>query len=119
MFRDTFTRRWNQIRRDTKRQWDRLTDEDLDQVKGNLEELVSLVQQKYDYTKDQAEQEVTRFMNDHDGKAVQIVRRLPSDMDQKVRLYPWAAVATAIGLGVVLGMLFKPGHASAADSGDR
>jgi len=115
MFKDTFTSRWKQIRSDSQREWNKLTDEDLDQVKGNVEDLVSLVQQKYDYTKDQARQEVTRFMDSHDGKAVQIARRLPSNMNTEVRLHPWAAVATAIGLGIVLGFLFKPGQAGAAD----
>jgi len=119
MFRNTFISRWNQLRSDSKREWSRLTDEDLDQIKGNMEELVSLVQGKYNYTKDQAKQEVTRFMDSHNHKVVQIARQLPGDMDHEVRLHPWAAVATAMGLGIALGFLLKPGHASAAEAPDR
>jgi ElaB/YqjD/DUF883 family membrane-anchored ribosome-binding protein len=116
MFKDTFTSRWNRIRSDSKRQWNKLTDEDLDQIKDNMEDLVNLVQEKYEYTKDQAQQEVEHFMDTHDGKAVQIARRLPGDMDRGVKQHPWAAIATAIGLGLLLGFLFKPSQASAAES---
>jgi len=119
MHSDALAGRWDRFRSDSKREWNKLTDEDLDQIKGKMEQLVSLVQQKYDYTKDQAQQEVTRFMDSHDGKAVQIARRLPGDMDREVKGHPWAAVAAAIGLGIVLGFLFKPGHANAADTSDR
>lgn len=114
MYRDTFTGRWEQFRSDLQREWSKLTDEDIDQIKGNMEQLVNLVQQKYDYTSDQARQEVTRFMASHNGKAYQIVRRLPGDVDHEVRRHPWAAIATAMGLGIALGFLVKPGHASAA-----
>lgn len=115
MYRDTFTGRWDQFRSDSKREWSKLTDEDLDQIKGNMEQLISLVQQKYDYTSDQARQEVTRFMQSHNGTVYQIARRLPGDVDNEVRRHPWAALATAMGLGIALGFLVKPNHASAAE----
>jgi ElaB/YqjD/DUF883 family membrane-anchored ribosome-binding protein len=112
MYTDTFTGRWDQLREDVKRQWSRLTDDDLDQIKGNLEALVRLVQEKYEYTTEEAQREVTRFLDDHNGRTTQMVRRIPSDMDHEVRQHPWAAIATAIGLGIVLGFLVRPGHAS-------
>lgn len=115
MQRDTFTSKWDQVRSDSKREWNKLTDEDLDQIKGNMEELVDLVQRKYDYTSDQARQEVNRFMKDHDGKVMQAARRLPGEVNNEVRQHPWAALATAIGFGIVLGFLVKPSHASAAE----
>lgn len=116
MHTDRLVGKWDRFGSDARRTWDRLTDEELDQIKGNMGQLVGLVQQKYDYTKDQAQQEVTRFMDSHNGKAYQIARRLPGDMDHEVKRHPWAAVATALGLGMALGFLVKPGHASAAES---
>lgn len=114
MQKDALAGRWDQVRSDSKRQWSKLTDEDFDRIKGNVEELVNLVQRKYDYTSDQARQEVSRFMKSHNGKVYQMARRLPGDVDNEVRQHPWAALATAIGLGIVLGFLVKPSHASAA-----
>jgi uncharacterized protein YjbJ (UPF0337 family) len=113
MHSDTFSGRWDQLRRDVQREWSRLTDEDLDQIKGNMDELVSLLQEKYDYTRDEAQHEVTRFLDSHDNRAVQIVRQMPSDMDKELHRHPWAAVAAAIGFGIALGLLVvRPGHAS-------
>lgn len=109
---DTFTGKWDQLREDVKRQWSKLTDEDLDQIKGNLEELVRMVQEKYEYTREEAQREVTRFLDSHNGKGTQMVRRIPGDMDHAVKLHPWTAIATAIGLGIALGLLVRaPGHA--------
>lgn len=111
MYSDTFTGRWDQLRDDVKRKWNKLTDDDLDQIKGDMERLVSLIEEKYGYTRDQAQQDVTRFMDSHDNRMTQMVRRLPAEMDSEVRKRPWAAVATAIGIGLALGLMVRPGHA--------
>ena len=81
-----------------------------------MEQLVSLVQQKYDYTTEQAQQEVSRFMDSHDSKAYQMARRLPGNVDNGVRRHPWAAVATAMGLGMALAFLVKPSQANTPQS---
>jgi ElaB/YqjD/DUF883 family membrane-anchored ribosome-binding protein len=110
MITDMYTGKWNQFRSDSQRQWNRLTDEDLDQVKDDMGKLVSLVQQRYDYTTEQANQEVTRFMDRHNSRAMQMARRLPGNVDHQVRRHPWAAIATAMSFGVAVGMLVKPDH---------
>ena len=60
--RDVLTGTWKQIRGKAKQTWGKLTDNDLDRISGRFEELVGLVQQRYSYTKDQAEKEVTHFI---------------------------------------------------------
>ena len=45
-----------------KAQWGKLTDDELDQVDGNAEKLVGLVQERYGYAKQRAEQEVDSFL---------------------------------------------------------
>jgi uncharacterized protein YjbJ (UPF0337 family) len=116
MRKDTLANRWDYMRSDSKRRWSKLTDDDLDRIRGNVEDLISLVQKKYNYTRDKAEHDVTRFMKSHNGRAYQIARRLPNDMDLEVRRHPWAAVATAVGLGIAVGFLVKPGHSAIAKS---
>ena len=44
--------------------WGKLTDEDLDQVGGKADQLVSLLQQKYGYTRQRAEQEFKRRLEE-------------------------------------------------------
>jgi uncharacterized protein YjbJ (UPF0337 family) len=37
--------------------WGKLTDDDLDKVEGKYEKIIGLLQEKYGYTKQQAEEE--------------------------------------------------------------
>ena len=45
-----------------KEQWGKLTDDDLDRIEGHAERLVGLLQQRYGYAKEKAEQEYRRVM---------------------------------------------------------
>jgi uncharacterized protein YjbJ (UPF0337 family) len=58
MNRDVFAGKWKQVRGQVKEWWGQLTDDELDQVEGNQDKLVGLLQEKYGYTREQAEQEV-------------------------------------------------------------
>ncbi|MBE0408844.1 MAG: CsbD family protein [Anaerolineales bacterium] len=55
--------KWKQLRGKAKQKWGDLTDDDLDRIEGRYEELVGLVQEKYNRTREEAEQEVREFMN--------------------------------------------------------
>lgn len=57
----TLKGRWNQIKEEAKRQWGKLTDDDLTRIEGDYDKLVGLIQQKYGYSRSQAEQEVNSF----------------------------------------------------------
>jgi uncharacterized protein YjbJ (UPF0337 family) len=52
---------WHQLKGEAKVQWGKLTDDDLDQIEGNAEKLAGKLQEKYGYTKEQAEKEIERF----------------------------------------------------------
>jgi uncharacterized protein YjbJ (UPF0337 family) len=55
--------KWKQLRGKVKQKWGDLTDDDLDRIEGRYEELVGLVQEKYNRTRQEAEQEVREFVN--------------------------------------------------------
>jgi uncharacterized protein YjbJ (UPF0337 family) len=57
MNNDIFEGKWKQVRGEVKVWWGKLTDDDLDKVEGNYEKLVGLLQEKYGYTREQAEEE--------------------------------------------------------------
>ena len=59
---DVLIGKWKQVRGKVKKTWGRLTDNDLDRISGSFEELAGLVQERYGYTRDQAENEVTNFI---------------------------------------------------------
>jgi uncharacterized protein YjbJ (UPF0337 family) len=52
---------WKQIRGQVKEQWGKLTDDDLDRVDGQRDQLVGRVQELYGRAKVEAEKEVDRF----------------------------------------------------------
>jgi uncharacterized protein YjbJ (UPF0337 family) len=60
--RDVLEGQWKQVRGKAKQTWGKLTDNDLDRVAGRFEELTGMIQQRYGYTREKAEKEVTNFI---------------------------------------------------------
>ena len=54
--------KWKQLRGKAKEKWGELTDDDLDRVEGQFDQLVGLVQEKYELTRAKAESEVNEFL---------------------------------------------------------
>jgi len=61
MNKDQVQGKWHQMKGAIREQWGKLTNDDLDQINGNLERLVGLVQERYGYVRDKAEKEVEAF----------------------------------------------------------
>jgi uncharacterized protein YjbJ (UPF0337 family) len=57
MNNDIFAGKWKQLRGQAKLWWGKLTDDDLEKVSGQYDKLIGVLQEKYGYTKDQAEAE--------------------------------------------------------------
>ncbi len=64
MNRDVLKGKWMQIRGDVKRQWGKLTDDDLTRIDGDRDKLMGTLQERYGYSREQAEREVDRFNTD-------------------------------------------------------
>lgn len=54
---------WNQIKGKVKKQWGKLTDDDLTVIKGEKDELIGRLQERYGYDKARAEKEVSDFFS--------------------------------------------------------
>ncbi len=61
---DVFEGKWKQARGQVKDWWGKLTDDDVTRVEGNRDKLVGTLQEKYGWSRQQAEQEVTRRFGD-------------------------------------------------------
>lgn len=57
---DTFDGQWPQLRGQVRSWWGQLTEADVDTIAGQQDRLVSLLQERYGYTRARAEQEVER-----------------------------------------------------------
>lgn len=59
---DTLEGKWKQLKGEIKRRWGKLTDDDLTQAEGSTEKLIGRLQERYGYSKEQAQQEVQEFI---------------------------------------------------------
>ncbi len=57
MNQDIFEGKWKEMKGQVKEWWGELTDDDLEKVEGKADRLVGLLQQKYGYSKEEAEKE--------------------------------------------------------------
>jgi uncharacterized protein YjbJ (UPF0337 family) len=53
---------WKQMRGKVKEQWGNLTDDDLDKVDGQFDQLVGVIMEKYELTRSKAEAEITKLL---------------------------------------------------------
>ena len=57
-----FEGKWKQMRDQVRTWWDKLSDSDVDQIAGRYGRLVSVLREKYGYTRAQAEEDIDRRM---------------------------------------------------------
>lgn len=65
MNEDIFKGKWKELKGSVKEKWGDLTDDDVTEVEGKAEKLVGILQKRYGYSKDKAQEEYNQFMNDH------------------------------------------------------
>jgi uncharacterized protein YjbJ (UPF0337 family) len=54
--------KWMQIKGSVREKWGQLTDDDVDRVSGSAERLVGVIQERYGYAKQRAEDEVDAWL---------------------------------------------------------
>jgi uncharacterized protein YjbJ (UPF0337 family) len=64
MNEDILAGKWKQLRGAVREKWGELTDDDLDRVAGQRDKLLGLLQEKYGYSRDEAEREIDAFTLD-------------------------------------------------------
>ena len=62
---DTIKGQWKEMTGDAKRQWGKLTDDDLTRIDGDRDKLVGAVQKNYGKSKEEAEREVDDWQRRH------------------------------------------------------
>jgi len=63
---DQIEGRWNEFKGKIKSKWAKLTDDDLDMMRGKRDELLGRLQQRYGYKKDEAEKHVDDWITSVD-----------------------------------------------------
>ncbi|HEV2358833.1 MAG TPA: hypothetical protein VGZ23_14665 [bacterium] len=60
-----FETRWPAVRQRVKANWNRLSDEDLNQVNGDADTLVGMIQEKYEEPRVSIEMQLNRLLEEH------------------------------------------------------
>lgn len=68
MNRDILEGKWKQLRGEVKMKWGELTDDELDQIEGSRDKLAGKLQEKYGYSRQEAEGEIDSFLKDTEDK---------------------------------------------------
>ncbi|NLD71634.1 MAG: CsbD family protein [Chloroflexi bacterium] len=66
MTEDILKGRWKQLRGEIRKQWGRLTDDDIDALEGESDRLLGVLQERYGYSRQRAEEELSRFLRGSD-----------------------------------------------------
>lgn len=59
---------WKQFKGEARARWGKLTDDDVDVAAGNRDKLLGRIQERYGYTKDQAEGEIDEWSRTHENE---------------------------------------------------
>ena len=63
---DQIQGKWRQWMGAAKAQWGNLTDDELTRAEGNADKLAGLLQERYGYAKERAQEEVSRFLRQNE-----------------------------------------------------
>lgn len=92
---------WNELRGQVKKVWGQLTDSDLDQFKGNVQELVGTIQKKTGQAKETIERELNDIANrgaSTAGRATEAVQHAASQAGERIHEgYDYAATKVQDG----------------------
>ena len=67
MNKDAFEGKWKQVRGEARVWWGKLTDDDLDKVAGRFDVFAGLLQEKYGYSREHAEEEIDKRVTEFEA----------------------------------------------------
>jgi uncharacterized protein YjbJ (UPF0337 family) len=95
---DPLVGQWENLRPQLRSWWDRLTEADLGQIGGQRDRLISVLQQRYGYTRERAQQEVDRRLQEYGEQTAGVAAAVTSaarDMTSTVAETAGTAAAKA------------------------
>src|SRR4029453_18507965 len=86
---DTFDGQWSHLRGQVRSWWGQLTDADVDKIAGEKDVLVGLLQERYGYARERAEQEVERHVHEYrDQREASGVRQMGETVTPPRTMWP-------------------------------
>ena len=81
--KSTMSDKWNHIRADVKKAWNRLTDEELEKTKGDFRKIISLIEHRYDETKEDCQRALTEIFAKFGEEEKTLVSKVKSAVKAK------------------------------------
>jgi uncharacterized protein YjbJ (UPF0337 family) len=66
MNEDVFEGMWKQMKGNVREWWGKLTDDDLEKIGGKKDKLMGALQERYGYTRERADEEITRRVREYE-----------------------------------------------------
>jgi ElaB/YqjD/DUF883 family membrane-anchored ribosome-binding protein len=84
-----------------------LMDDGVTQATRGLEKLTGEAKESLISTADSVGKDIGKGLKQYNAKANEIAKSVPGDLGKKVAQYPWVAISIGLGIGLLLGGLFK------------
>jgi ElaB/YqjD/DUF883 family membrane-anchored ribosome-binding protein len=84
-----------------------LMDDGVTQATRGLEKLTGEAKESLISTADSVGKDIGNGLKQYNAKANEIAKSVPGDLGKKVAQYPWVAISIGLGIGLLLGGLFK------------
>jgi uncharacterized protein YjbJ (UPF0337 family) len=88
---ETFTQQWAQIRQHLRGWWDRLTEQDIEQIAGQQDQLVRAIQERYQYLRERAQDEVDQRLQTYQTAGSPMAEALIAAADEAASRVPETA----------------------------
>lgn len=122
MYTDELHSNWEELKGKVKKQWNKLTDDDLDEIEGNITKLTGHIASAYGTTKDEVKKEIEQFLSQNQikGSLKQVgekitenaekvkenVQQYSSDVTKYMKECPVQSALIAGSIGFLAGYLF-------------
>ena len=99
---DTFEGQWRQMRGELRSWWGKLSENDFEKIAGKKDRLIGMLQEKYGYTREAAQQEIDRRFREYDERTrtstpTQKSGKTEEGMSDTGAVQPISAVGERIG----------------------
>lgn len=74
--------KWKEIKGELRKAWGDLTDDEVEQTKGNMESISGLIQQKFGLTKDQAKERLEKVYSKFEDKTEEYKNNLREENER-------------------------------------
>ena len=102
---DTFAGQWKQMRGALKSWWGTLTDDDFEKIGGQKDKLIGVLQERYGYSRERAQNEVEQHFNEYDSVCgIGLSGSGAAVEDLKTKAYEFGASASSMARETTAGV---------------